>query len=74
MTITIDPRSGITFPDGSYQNSGMSANANGKTSITLPSGTTAQRPAPSGNCMIRWNIDVQRYEYYDPNISTWIYL
>jgi len=42
----------------------------------LPSGTTAQRPAPSSaiNYRLRLNTDTQNYEFYDDVLGMWVVL
>ncbi len=42
----------------------------------LPPGTTAERPAPSAqiNYRLRFNTDVQLYEYYDAVLAAWTQL
>jgi len=42
----------------------------------LPSGTTAQRPTPSVtvNYRLRFNTDIQFYEYYNAVLMTWVQL
>jgi len=44
----------------------------GSGSLTIPIGTTAQRPASPMGGMIRYNTTVNAFEYYDANSTTWI--
>ena len=68
MTITIKSGLGITFPDGSIQNSSL---YKGISATTFPAGTTAQRPTPVG-CMIRFNLNTGQCEYYNTTNSAWV--
>ena len=43
-------------------------------SLTIPVGTTAQRPNPASNGMIRYNTDLSRYEGYSGIGSYWAVL
>ena len=47
--------------------------ANGA-SFIVPVGTTAQRPSPASNGMIRYNTDLSRYEGYTGSNSIWAVL
>ena len=71
MTVNLNSLIGISFPDGTFQGSGLSA-ANTNTSITIPVGTTMQRPPTPNGCAIRFNASDGTYEYYSPNINLWV--
>lgn len=44
----------------------------GTSGITLPTGTTAQRPVSSQSGVWRWNSDINRPEYYHQPLDTWV--
>jgi hypothetical protein len=44
------------------------------TSVTIPVGTTLQRPSPASNGMIRYNTDLSRYEGYTGTGNYWAIL
>ena len=50
---------------GQFMASGTGANV-------LPSGTTAQRPANTGNGAIRYNTTLKQIEFYSTNSSGWV--
>jgi len=76
-TITGGPNQ-ITVTDGT----GISANPeisiapnpelSGTASLTIPTGTTAQRPSIPTDGMIRYNTSLNSFEYYDLNALAWI--
>jgi hypothetical protein len=44
---------------------------NGVDGISLPAGTTEERPASFGAPMLRYNTDTSEYEVYSPELSGW---
>lgn len=65
----------LTNPTGLAGNTQISFAANplmtGTASLTIPLGTTAQRPGIPTNGMIRYNTDLNALEYYNANAVAW---
>jgi hypothetical protein len=66
----------ITNPTGLGGDPQISFSANpemaGNSHLTIPLGTTAQRPGIPTDGMIRYNTSLNSFEYYDTNASAWI--
>ncbi len=66
----------VTNGDGQSTNPQVSFAANpemsGTSHLTIPLGTTAQRPAMPTNGMIRYNTSLNSFEYYDANALAWV--
>ena len=44
----------------------------GEHATTIPTGTTAERPASPVDGMLRYNTTINKLEYYNSSNSTWI--
>ena len=67
MAITISKFNGLTYPDSTTAVTGGNVTATG--AWTIPTGTTAQRPATPVTGMIRFNTTTGLLEVY--NGSSW---
>ena len=68
--VTIDSSQNVTIP-GNITTTGNIA-MNGTSALSIPRGTTAQRPNTPVNGMIRYNTTLDYIEWYNSTVSVWL--